>query len=279
MFISVIPQSHCRIIERFGKPICVQKSGLAFKIPFLDKHKIVGEIWGEKANKKGIFIELSEQIDDTKPRECFTKDNVKVLIDSVIRWRIIDPIKAVYEVDKLFDSLLNATLNAMRSEIGSMELDNVLSARQSLAEKIVSNLVTTTLRWGIQIIAVEIQELKTDDAAAEAMLQQMEAERRSRAIASQAEGEAKAIIKRAEAEKSASILKAEGISKSLEVIAIAEKNYLEVLSQSVGKESAARILLTQKTIEGFAIISSKEGDKVYIPSNVGGFINFGDSIK
>ena len=74
MFISSIPQGHCRVIERFGKPVCVQGSGLRFKIPILDKIKDVSPLWGDETNKNGIFIELTEQITDTPPREYFTKD-------------------------------------------------------------------------------------------------------------------------------------------------------------------------------------------------------------
>lgn len=276
MFISTVPQGHCRVIERFGKTISVQRSGLRFKIPLIDKVKKVSDIWGTETNKDDFFIELTEQITDTPPREYFTKDNVKVTSDCVMRWRIVDPVKAIYEVDNLHRSIKETVLNSMRGEIGSRELDNVLSARQSISESILANISPTLSRWGIQLTSVELQELKTDNATAGAMLQQLEAERRSRAIAAQAKGEAEAILARANAEKSASVLKAQGINESLKIIAEAEKSYLEQISVSVGKEDAAKILMAQKIIDGFAIISSKPGDKVYIPSNVGGFISFND---
>lgn len=276
MFISTIPQGHCRVIERFGKPIAVQGSGLHFKIPIIDKVKNVSALWGNETNKEGIFIELTEQITDTPPREYFTKDNVKVKSDCVMRWRVVDAIKAIYEVDNLHRSIKETVLNSMRGEIGSRELDNVLSARQAISESILANIAPTLSRWGIQLTSVELQEVKTDDATADAMRQQLEAERKSRAIAAQAKGEAEAILAKATAEKDASILKAQGINESLKIIAEAEKAYLEQISTSIGKEDASKILIAQKVIDGFAIISSKAGDKVYIPSNVGGFINFGD---
>lgn len=249
---------------------------MRFKIPILDKIKDVSPLWGEETNKNGIFIELTEQITDTPPREYFTKDNVKVSADCVMRWRIVDAIKAIYEVDNLHRSIKETVLNSMRGEIGSRELDNVLSARQAISESILANITPTLSRWGIQLTSVELQEVKTDDATADAMRQQLEAERKSRAIAAQAKGEAEAILAKANAEKDASILKAQGLNESLKIVAEAEKAYLEQISSSVGKEEAAKILMAQKTIDGFAIISSKQGDKVYIPSNVGGFINFGE---
>ena len=193
-----------------------------------------------------------------------------------MRWRIVDAIKAIYEADNLHRSIKETVLNSMRGEIGSRELDNVLSARQAISESILANITPTLSRWGIQLTSVELQEVKTDDATADAMRQQLEAERKSRAIGAQAKGEAEAILAKANAEKDASILKAQGLNESLKILAEAEKAYLEQISSSVGKEEAAKILMTQNTIDGFAIISSKQGDEVYIPPKVGGFITFGE---
>ncbi len=274
MFISIVPQAHCRIIERFGKPIKVQSSGINFRIPILDHVKNVRSKWGNQVNTDGVFIQLTEQILDTKTRECITKDNAKVTVNCVIRWRIVDPIKAVYEIEDLFTAMINTVLNTLRSEIGSMDLDNVLSARIALTERIIASISASSSRWGVQIITLEIQELNTDNATSSAMLQQMEAERKSRAIVSQAEGSAAAVIKKAEAEKQAAILKAEGIQQSLAMIAEAEKDYLDKLTSSVGSEQAAKILMTAKIVEGYNTMSSNPADKVFIPSNINGIVNY-----
>lgn len=275
--ITIIPQSHCRIIERFGKPVKVQKSGLAIKIPVLDSVKDVSTDWGGNANKQGVFIELSEQVTDTHPRECITRDNAKVMVDAVVSWRIIDPIKAVYEVDQLHQSLLQTVLNAVRAEVGGNELDYALQARTELNEKITSRLVDTLSKWGLQLLRVEIQELKTDDATSAAMLQQLDAERKSRASKLEAEGQAKATVEIAKADRDAAILRAEGQAKALEITASAEKSYLETLATAIGADEANKILLAQKVIEGYSIISGNPGDKVFIPSNVQSFIELGNS--
>tara|TARA_B100000902_G_C27212413_1_gene865133 strand:- start:224 stop:1057 length:834 start_codon:yes stop_codon:yes gene_type:complete len=268
--ISQIPQNHCRIIERFGKPVKVQNSGLAFKLPIIDKVRNVAlaSEWGGETNKNGVFIELSEQILDTDPRECITKDNAKVQVDTVINWRIVDPIKAVYEVDKLHYSLVQATLNAVRSHIGQMELDDALTARNELNEKVASTLAQTSQKWGINIIRAEIQELRTDDATSSAMLQQLEAERKSRALSSEATGTATATIKKAEAEKQAAILRAEGIAQALQIVTDAEKTYLKSLSESIGYEEASKILLSQKVLDAYKIISENPAHKIYLPSSI-----------
>jgi regulator of protease activity HflC (stomatin/prohibitin superfamily) len=270
--ISTIPPNHCRIIERFGKPVKVQHSGLRFKLPFIDKVRDVTSEWGDETNKQGVFIELSEQICDTNSRECISRDNAKVTVDCMICWRVVDPLKAVYEVDHLHQSLLQASLNVIRSEIGLRDLDQALSARAELNESIVSGLSDTLRKWGVQLIRIEIQELRTDDATGAAMLQQLEAERRSRAIVSEAEGRASATLRIAVAERDALIARAEGHARALEITTAAEKNYLDTIAQAVGTEEASRILLAQKVLDGFDRISKNPGDKVFLPSSLQGVL-------
>lgn len=195
-FINIVPQGHCRIVERFGKPIRIQRNGLVFTWPILESHKKIDiDKWRGRTyvGSDATLIALTEQITDPGEREYFSKDNVKLFANCVYRWRIIDPIKAVYDVDDFHKSLNESVLNSMRSEIGSRSLDVILSSRKELNEKVLSAISSTLLRWGIQLTSVELQEVRADDATAAAMLQQMEAERKSRAIVSQAEGEAKSI--------------------------------------------------------------------------------------
>ena len=179
MFTKVIPQGHCVIVERFGKPVRVAQSGLRFFMPGLDKLRDVRNVWNDLTNKDGIFIELTEQICDTGSRECFTQDNVKLIVDCVYRWRITDPIKAVYEVDELHKSLKEAVLGEIRSFIGKSELNTVLASRSRISEAVVTVVSETVRRWGVNLTGVEVQELKADEATQGAMLQQLDAPRRS----------------------------------------------------------------------------------------------------
>ena len=272
--ISTVPQGHCRIVERFGRPARIQRAGININIPFIDKFKDVSMVWGIESNGSGDasigngqFIELTEQIHDTSPRDCITKDNAKVITDAVISWRIIDPIKAVYEVDCLHKSLEQACLNILRSEIGSTELDEVLQNRQKLNEVAVAKLSATVGKWGVQLLRVEIQELKADSDTTKAMLQQLDAERKSRALALEAEGEAKAKISIAKADRDARILIAEGQAQALKIIAESEKIYLDALAETIGAEKANGVLLAQKAIEGYSVISSNPANKVFVPNN------------
>lgn len=241
---------------------------MQFYIPLIQKIKNVSSDWEKETNKDGIYIELTEQLTNTPPRTCHTKDNVQLGVDCAIRWRITDPIKAVYEVDHLHKSLVEAVLGEVRAAIGNLTVDEAISSRASISERIVKNIIATTTRWGIAISGVEIQELQMDERTQASMHKQMEAERISRAIALEAEGKSQATIKAALAEKQASVLKAEGTSAALRLNAEAEKDYLRQLAEVVGADNAARILLTRQTIEGYATISSNPADKVYLPNNV-----------
>ncbi len=280
--IYTIPQSHCVIIERFGKFNRIQKSGVRFKLPFgIENIKRVDDPdsdWGEVASKDfyghRCLIELTEQQTDTPPRKCHTKDNVPVSVDAIVYWRITDPRRAVYEVDVLPKAIRDIALNTLRANIGSIDLDTVLSERQELNEKIAAQLSKTAAKWGIVYTRVEIQEIKTDDKVTEAMVLQMEGERKRRKIISEAEGESAAKIKIAEADKQAAILRAEGRAKALELITEAERKYLSTLAESCSREGATQLLTAQKYLDGFDTISKNPGDKVFIPNSFTGLFSF-----
>lgn len=273
MFIFSVPQGHCAIIEMFGKPTSVRNSGLQFHIPILQSLKKVSSKWGDRTNTNGVYIKLSEQVLDTQPRSCITKDNAMMTVDCVIRWRISDPIKAVYDIDNVHLSLIELVLNEMRSLIGGCKLDEILSSRSIISEKIVLAAAPTAARWGINVTAVEISELKTDDQTQEAMLKQMEAERISRAIALEAQGKSEATLRMAEADKQAAILKAEGISEALRLATEAEAAYVQRLAEIIGPDAAAKVLMNRQALEGYATITSNPADKVYLPNTVPAVVN------
>lgn len=268
MFIFTVKQGHCAIVEMFGKPTSVRKSGLQFRLPILQSLKDVSPAWGTLTNKDGYYIELTEQLLDTQPRSCITKDNATMQMNCVIRWRITDPIKAVYEVERLHQSLVELVLNEMRSLIGSRNLDEILTSRTEMSERVTVTVAATAARWGVAITSIEIKELTTDTETREAMLRQMEAERISRSTVLQAEGESTAKVRIAEAERKAAILKAEGTSEALRITAEAESAYLARLAEVVGPVSAAKILMNRQALEGYATITTNPASTVYLPNSV-----------
>ena len=268
MFIFTVKQGHCAIVEMFGKPVAVKKSGLQFRVPFIQKLRDVSPAWGTLTNKDGYFIELTEQLLDTQPRSCITKDNATMQMNCIVRWRITDPIKAVYEVERLHQSLIELVLNEMRSLIGGRNLDEILSSRSEMSEMVTLAVSATVARWGIAITSIEIKELTTDSETREAMLRQMEAERISRSTALQAEGESTAKIRLAEAEKTAAILRAEGAAEALRLAAEAEADYVSRLAGIIGAEAAAKVLMNRQALEGYATISTNPASTVYLPNSV-----------
>ncbi len=253
-----VPQGHCLVVERFGKPVKVVKSGLQFfPLFFINNEVDVAESKGwifTRNEKDHHFIELTEQQLDTGKRTCFTKDNVELEVDGFIQWRIVDPLKAIYEVDHLHKALIEATLSEVRAFIGQKDLNFAISSRSQISEHVVSVVGETAKRWGVKLTGFEIQELKADDATVAAMRQQMEAARKAEAIKLEAEGRAAAIVKQAEAEKTAMTLKAEG-----------DESYLKSLSGVVGYKNAAKILVTIKTLESYKVLTENAANKVFMP--------------
>lgn len=265
MFIKVIPQGHCAIVMRFGKPVRIAKSGLNFFVPFFDSLKNVQTAWGDETNKGGVFIELSEQITDTRPRECFTKDNVRLVVNCAIRWRVVNPANAVFEVDHLHQSLREAVLAEIRSFVGAHELNFVLSSRQQISEHVISGVTDTVKRWGLNLVGAEIQELTADDATVDAMRQQLEASRKSEALKLEAVGKAEAMVREAQAAKDAAILNAQGQSEAAKLMAEGDKAYLAMLVETVGKDAAGQILIAQKTLKAYEAIVKDPANKVFVP--------------
>lgn len=254
-FIKSVPQGHCLVVERFGKPVSVVKSGLHFfPLFFINSEKNVSSMWTE-THKDGVFIELTEQQTNTGPRTCFTKDNVELRVDCFFNWRIVDPLKALYEVDNLHKALVETVLSEVRALIGQKDLNFAIGARSQISEHVVTTVEGTLKRWGVKLTTLEVQELKpADEATVAAMRQQMEAARKAEAIKLESEGRAAAIVKQAEAEKTAMALKADG-----------DEAYLKSLTGVVGYKNAAKILVTIKTLESYRVLTENAANKVFMP--------------
>ncbi len=256
MFVKIIPQNHCVIVERFGKPVRVVYGGLHFFIPIIDSVKSVKDNFLDGltyVQDKPWLIELSEQMLDTKSRQYFTKDNIPMNVNCALRWRITDPIKAAYEVDHLHKSLIETTLAEVRSYVGSHDLNHLLSNRQSITEYMNATLAETALRWGVNILGVEIQELEADQQTIDAMRQQLEASRKAEATKLLAEGEANAVVMKAQAEADA-----------LRLRAASESDYLKMLTGAIGKDGAIKVILADKVLEAYKALAKEPSHKVFM---------------
>ncbi len=266
---NTIPQKHAAVVQRFGKFSRVQDQGLRFTLPFIEAHHKVIE-WGEDTNKEGWLIELSEQTSITPPRTVHTKDNVEVKVNSSIYWRIVNVEKSIFEVDNLPIAIKDSALNALRSIIGQMELNDVLTNRQKVNDSVYTSVSETFKKWGVQLSRVEIQELEVNNDAAKAMLQQMEAERRKVALIAESEGIKQSDIIKAEGNATALITVAKAQAEALNIITKAESEYLNKLKEQVGEQKASEILIANKYLENMKEISNKPANKVFIPNSYQG---------
>ena len=277
MAIVITPQSETMIVERLGKYFATLKPGVNIIIPFIDRTKeIVTMSHGRYTytNK----IDLREQVYDFPKQNVITKDNVQTEINALLYFQIVDPFKAVYEINNLPNAIEKLTQTTLRNIIGELELDETLTSRDTINTKLRVVLDDATNKWGIKVNRVELQDITPPESVLTAMEKQMQAERNKRATiltsegkkASdilQSEGEKMATINRAEAEKQQAILKAEGEAQARIRKAEAEAIAIQKITEAVGQSTnPANYLLAQKYIMMLQQVA--EGDKtktVYLP--------------
>lgn len=277
MTVVIIPQSETKIIERLGKYYATLKPGINLVIPFIDRAKsIVTLVNGRYAYSTSI--DLREQVYDFARQNVITKDNIQMQINALLYFQIVDPFKAVYEINNLPNAIEKLTQTTLRNIIGEMELDQTLTSRDIINTKLRGVLDDATNKWGIKVNRVELQDITPPQSVLQAMEKQMQAERNKRATILtsegdkqaqilQSEGDKAAMINKAEAAKLRAILNAEGEATARIRKAEAEAVAIEKITEAVGKSTnPANYLLAQKYIQMMQQLA--EGDKtktVFLP--------------
>src|SRR4051794_9446024 len=269
--IKIVPQSSVLLIERFGRFHRIAASGLNIIIPFFESARAV--YWTN--TRQGITsIDLREQFIDLPPQSVISRDNVMVNVDSVVYWQITDPAKATYEVNDLVGSLVQLTFTGMRSVIGKLDLDHMLSSRDQLNNELRVILDEATDKWGVKVTRVDIKNITPPEDVRITMEKQMTAERNRRALVLQAEGdkqaaiaraegEKQAAITRAEGEKSSAILQADGAAQARLMAASAEAQAVSRLAQAMpGHGNPAEYLITIRYIESLRDMTKGNNSKV-----------------
>ncbi|MCM1148220.1 MAG: SPFH/Band 7/PHB domain protein [Bacteroidales bacterium] len=275
--LMIVPQSETRIIERLGKYFATLSPGVNVIIPFIDRSKpIITMSRGRYVYSS--TINLREQVYDFDRQNVITKDNIQMQINALLYFQIVDPFKAVYEIDNLPNAIEKLTQTTLRNIIGELELDQTLTSRDTINTKLRAVLDDATNKWGVKVNRVELQDIMPPESVLQAMEKQMQAERNKRATILNseadkqqailhAEGDKLAIINRAEADKQQAILRAEGEAQARIRKAEAEAIAIQKITEAVGQSSnPANYLLAQKYIQMMERLA--QGDKtktVYLP--------------
>ena len=273
----IIPQSETKIIERLGKFRAILKPGVNIIIPFVDKAKNIVRMTNRRYSYSNT-IDLREQVYDFDKQNVITKDNIQMQINALLYFQIVDPFKAVYEINNLPNAIEKLTQTTLRNIIGEMELDQTLTSRDTINTKLRSVLDDATNKWGIKVNRVELQDIIPPTSVLQAMEKQMQAERNKRAtiltsegekqaVILQSEGEKTSTINRAEAAKQQAILFAEGEAQARIRKAEAEAIAIEKITEAVGQSTnPANYLLAQKYIAMMRELAQGDQTKtVYLP--------------
>jgi regulator of protease activity HflC (stomatin/prohibitin superfamily) len=277
MALVIIPQSETKIVERLGRYYATLNPGINVIIPFIDRAKEIVTM----SNGRYLYtsrIDLREQVFDFARQNVITKDNIQMEINALLYFQIVDPFKAVYEINNLPNAIEKLTQTTLRNIIGDMELDQTLTSRDIINTKLRGVLDDATNKWGIKVNRVELQDIIPPASVLQAMEKQMQAERDKRATILnsegtkqaqilQSEGEKQAKINRAEAEKQQAILLAEGEAQARIRKAEAEAQAIDRITEAVGKSSnPANYLLAQNYIKMMQELASGDKTKtVFLP--------------
>ncbi len=259
--IRIVPQSQAYVIERLGGYHSTWNVGLHVKMPFIDR----------MANK----MSLKEKVFDFPPQPVITKDNVTMMIDTVVYFQITDPKLYTYGVEKPINALENLSATTLRNIIGELELDESLTSRDVINTKMRSILDEATDPWGIKVNRVEVKNIEPPQAIREAMEKQMKAERERReqiliaeghkqSAILEAEGKKQAMILEAEAEKEAAIQKAKGEAEAIKEVQEAKAAGLKMIKEAGMDDKVIKL----RSLEALESAANGQATKIIIPSDL-----------
>ena len=255
--VCFVPQGWNWTVQRFGRYTRTLEPGLSIIIPFMDQI-------GRKQN-------MMEQVLDIPPQEVISSDNAGVTTDAVCFYQVLDAVRSSYEVNDLTRAMQNLVMTNIRSVLGSMEIDEMLSNRDRINSALLMKVDEATDPWGVKVTRIEIRDISPPQDLVDAMARQMKAEREKRALILEAEGEREAAVQIAEGQKRSQVLQAEGEleaaqreAEGRERLAEAEARATQVVSEAIsnGEPQAINYFVAQKYVEALGKLAESPNNKV-----------------
>jgi regulator of protease activity HflC (stomatin/prohibitin superfamily) len=248
--VRIVPQQRMDVVERLGKYKRTLTPGLNLLVPFVDAVR--------------TKVDMREQVVSFPPQPVITSDNLVVSIDTVLYFKVVDPVRATYEISNFLQAIEQLTVTTLRNVIGSLDLERALTSREEINRHLSGVLDETTGRWGIKVTRVEIKAIEPPPSIRDSMEKQMRAERDRRAAILNAEGHKQSQILSAEGEKQAAVLRADGDRQARILTAEGQAKAIRTVFNAIHEANPSQKVLAYQYLQSLPQIANGTANKVWI---------------